>query len=180
MPVRQACLARRSLGEGGPLLGRVRRSLFTRITRRCRAVRSLPLAPSSVPLIASLQCAAFIEKSELTTGGSLPACLHCLPPRRGPFPSSVIPSRGDGEGPPLGSDHPSSVYVLPSRLTRRVVQSLIIVFPSLHAPCSLLCPYTGGSFKGKRIRRRNSFHSSLARMTDIPSDTHRYSDGLRE
>jgi hypothetical protein len=47
---------------------------FTRITRRCRAVRSLPLAPSSAPLIASLQCAAFIEKSELTTGGSLPLC----------------------------------------------------------------------------------------------------------
>jgi hypothetical protein len=48
---------------------------FTRITRRCRAVRSLPLAPSSVPLIPSRQCAAFIEKSELTTGGSLPLCL---------------------------------------------------------------------------------------------------------
>jgi hypothetical protein len=55
---------------------------FTRITRRSRAVRSLPLAPSSVPLIPSCQCAAFIEKSELTTGGSLP---------RLPFPSS--PSR---------------------------------------------------------------------------------------
>ena len=48
---------------------------FTRITRRCRAVRSLPLAPNSVPLIPSRQCAAFIEKSELTTGGSLPLCL---------------------------------------------------------------------------------------------------------
>ena len=103
---------------------RVRRSLlrgyppreaepFTRITRRGRAVRSLPLAPSSVPLIPSLQCAAFIEKSELTTGGSLPRYLRCLPPRRGPFPSSVIPSRYDDEGPLLGSDHPSS-YVLPS------------------------------------------------------------------
>ena len=49
---------------------------FTRITRRRRVVRSLPLAPSSVLLIASLQCAAFTEKSELTTGGSLPACLR--------------------------------------------------------------------------------------------------------
>src|SRR5205814_2391800 len=81
---------------------------FTRITRRCRAVRSLPLAPSSVPLIPSRQCAAFIEKRELTTGGSLPGYLRCLPPRRSPFPPSVIPSRGDDEGPPLWSDHPSS------------------------------------------------------------------------
>ena len=46
---------------------RVRRSLL-----RGRAVRSLPLAPSSVPLIPSRQCTAFIEKSELATGGSLP------------------------------------------------------------------------------------------------------------
>jgi hypothetical protein len=67
---------------------------FTRITRRCRAVRSLPLAPSSVPLIPSLQCAAFIEKSELTTGGSLP--LRFLPPIPirtlipHPFPDSLL------------------------------------------------------------------------------------------
>jgi hypothetical protein len=54
---------------------RVRRSLL-----RGRAVRSLPLAPSSVLLIPSRQCAAFIEKSELTTGGSLPS-----------FPSRMIP-----------------------------------------------------------------------------------------
>ena len=52
---------------------RVRRSLL-----RGRAVRSLPLAPNSVLLIPSCQCAAFIEKSELTTGGSLP--LPFLPP----------------------------------------------------------------------------------------------------
>src|SRR5438270_8871781 len=79
---------------------------FTRITRRIAP----PLFPSrSVPnSIASLQCAAFIEKSGLTTGGSLPGYLRCLPPRRSPFPSSVIPSRGDDEGPPLWSDHPSS------------------------------------------------------------------------
>ena len=31
-----------------------------------------------MPLIALPQCAAFIEKSELTTGGSLP--LSCVPP----------------------------------------------------------------------------------------------------
>src|SRR5438874_13824371 len=64
---------------------------FTRITRRLAP----PLFPSrSVPnSIASLQCAAFIEKSELTTGGSLPGYLRCLLPRRSPFPSSVIPSR---------------------------------------------------------------------------------------
>src|SRR2546430_7212911 len=101
---------------------------FTRITRRLAP----PLFPSrSLPnSIASLQCAAFIEKSELTTGGSLPGYLRCLLPRRSPFPSSVIPSRGDDEGPPLWSDHPSSFTSSPSRLTRRVVQSLIIVFPS--------------------------------------------------
>src|SRR5947207_13267402 len=44
---------------------------FTRITRRCRAAL-LALAPSSVPLIGSHPCAAFIEKSALTAGGSLP------------------------------------------------------------------------------------------------------------
>src|SRR5438874_11391107 len=79
---------------------------FTRITRRLAP----PLFPSrSVPnSIASLQCAAFIEKIGLTTGGSLPGYLRCLPPRRSPFPSSVIPSRGDDEGPPLRPDHPSS------------------------------------------------------------------------
>jgi hypothetical protein len=43
-----------------------------------RAPWSLPLAPSSVPLIPSPKCAAFTEKSELTTGGSLP--LSRLPP----------------------------------------------------------------------------------------------------
>jgi hypothetical protein len=58
--------------------------------------------------------------------------------RRGPFPSSVIPSRGDDEGPPQGSDHPSSVYVLPSRLTRRVVHSPITDHSLPFASCSLL------------------------------------------
>ena len=87
------------------------------------------------------QCAAFIEKSELTTGGSLPAGLRCLPPRRGPFPSSVIPSREDDEGPPLGSDHPSSLRppVPTDYASRPIHRSLIKVFPSLQAPCSLLC-----------------------------------------
>jgi hypothetical protein len=60
---------------------------FTGITRRCRAVRSLPLAPISLPLIPSRQCAAFIEKSELTTGGSLP--LSCLPPVPIPIPIPI-------------------------------------------------------------------------------------------
>jgi hypothetical protein len=49
-----------------------------------------------VPLIPSIQCAAFIEKSELTTGGSLP--LRFLPPIPipirtlipNPFPDSVL------------------------------------------------------------------------------------------
>src|SRR2546423_629087 len=69
-----------------------------------------PLFPSrAVPnSIASPQCAPFTEKSRLATGGSLPGSLRCLPPRRSPSPSSVIPSRGDEEGPPLWSDHPSS------------------------------------------------------------------------
>jgi hypothetical protein len=38
----------------------------------------------------------------------------------------------------------------------RFVHSLITVSHSLLAPCSLLCPYTGGSLESKRIRRRNS------------------------
>jgi hypothetical protein len=45
---------------------------FTRITRRCRAVRSLPLAPSSVPLIASLQVRGLYRK-ERTDHGRQPA-----------------------------------------------------------------------------------------------------------
>jgi hypothetical protein len=126
--------------------GRVRQSLLRGLLPSRSISNSLP----------SRQCAAFIEKSELTTGGGLPACLRCLPPQRGPFPSSVIPSRGDDEGPPLGSDHPSSVYVLPSRLTRRVVHSTITDHSLPFASCSLLCPYTGGSLQSKRIRRRNS------------------------
>ena len=38
----------------------------------------------------------------------------------------------------------------------RVVHSPITVSPSLHAPCSLICPYTGGSPESKWIIRRNS------------------------
>jgi hypothetical protein len=75
---------------------------FTRITRH-RAVRSLPLAPSSVALIASRQCAAFIEKSELTTGGSLPLTFLPPIPIRTLIPYPLI-------GPPLPaprSIHPS-------------------------------------------------------------------------
>jgi len=45
---------------------------FTRITRRCRAVRSLPLAPSSVPLIPSLQVRGLYRK-ERTDHGRQPA-----------------------------------------------------------------------------------------------------------
>ena len=52
---------------------------FTRITWRCRAVRSLPLALSSVPLIPSRQCASFIEKSELTRAAACPGVLfQCI------------------------------------------------------------------------------------------------------
>jgi hypothetical protein len=94
---------------------------FTRITRRCRAVRSLPLAPSSVPLIPSRQCAAFTEKSELTTGGSLPLRFLPLIPIRtlipNPFPDSLLPAPcsdhvlnrpGLGIRSPLDCDEPAA------------------------------------------------------------------------
>ena len=60
---------------------RLTRTITNNRYRGVRVVRSLPLAPSSVPLIPSPQCAAFIEKSELTTGGSLPQCRIDLSPK---------------------------------------------------------------------------------------------------
>jgi hypothetical protein len=53
-----------------------------------------------VPLIPSRQCAAFIEKSELTTGGSLPLCPV-------PCQSSVRSKPGLGVRTPLDDDNPS-------------------------------------------------------------------------
>jgi hypothetical protein len=91
---------------------RVRRSLL-----RGRAVRSLPLAPSSVPLIPSRQCAAFTEKSELTTGGSLPACpvpcfLITFSTRRSllraPRSDHVLNRPGLGIRSPLDCDEPAA------------------------------------------------------------------------
>jgi len=98
---------------------RVRRSLL-RGQRDARAVRSLPLAPSSVPLIASRQCAAFTEKSELTTGGSLPRLpfppipfvllfliLFLTPCSPAPCFDHVLNKPGLGVRSPLDDDSPS-------------------------------------------------------------------------
>jgi hypothetical protein len=73
---------------------------FTRITRRCRAVRSLPLAPSSVPLIPSTPVRDLYRKERTDHERQLARVAF-----------SVIPSRKDGEGPPLWCDrHPISLF----------------------------------------------------------------------
>jgi len=130
-----------------------------------------PLAPSSVPLIPSCQCAAFIEKSELTTGGSLPfsivrppirILMFLFPLAREPLfrvarASRVLVSasrRNDIPcSPPLitavakSTTPPHNV----SGISRSACSTRRGAFLLLHAPCSLLCPYTGGSPKSKRI-----------------------------
>jgi hypothetical protein len=148
---------------------------FTRITRRYRAVRSLPLAPSSVVLIASPECAAFTKKSELTTGGSLPFSITPPPIRilmlflfplaheplfRVARASRVLvsPSRRND----IPCSHTALSPLPSSRSPRLTPHNVSGISPSacstrrgefllLHAPCSLLCPYTGGSLQGKRI-----------------------------
>jgi len=71
---------------------------FTRITRPCRAVRSLPLAPSFVPLIPSLQVCGLYRK-ERTDHGRQPALIlspsvpiRTLIPNPLPAPCSPLPA----------------------------------------------------------------------------------------
>ena len=77
---------------------------FTRITRRCRAVRSLPLAPSSVPLIPSLQVRGLYRK-ERTDHGRQPA----------PVALSIVPKSTDSlrvaENPPASSGTPPPKFL---------------------------------------------------------------------
>ena len=95
---------------------------FTRITRRCRAVRSLPLAPSSVPLIPS--AVRGLYRKERTDHGRQPALypvsllflflllfliLFLTPRSLLPAPRSdhVLNKPGLGVRSPLDDDSPS-------------------------------------------------------------------------
>jgi hypothetical protein len=99
---------------------------FTRITRRCCAVRSLPLAPSSVPLIPSLQVRG-LYREERTDHGRQPALVVS--------PSSRVAktTRDLSQGPIITQ----SRCVLVLRLTVRVAYSTV-TFRPLHS-----CPQTG-------------------------------------
>ena len=96
-----------------------------------------------MPLIPSLQCAAFIEKSELTTGGSLP--LTFLPP----IPILVLLFL--------------ILFLVPRSLLRAlftlhhspILPSLLLALRSLSAT-AMTPSYTGGSLESKQIRRNYS------------------------
>ena len=99
--------------------------------------------PLTTPFSTIGQCATFIAKSELTTGGSLPACLCGLPPQRGPFPrpssrAAKIMQVRLGPRPRLGPDHPTSLRPpVPTDYASR--PSPITDHNLPFAPCSLPC-----------------------------------------